>query len=149
MTTRSDLPLAAMASAVLAAGPVAACSMPEETAMAAKTPIPAPAPALPQETTQAVALVEEVYGLWAIRAVEGDAGCRVSLSAQRDGAAYGALMERCTIAGLDDAKAWKPAADGFEVLGPDGTALMRFRMTGVDAFESVDGRFRGTRSPEM
>ncbi len=141
MTRLSDLPLAAMATALLAAGPVAACSPPEDTAMAAQTPSPA--------TTQAIASVEEVYGLWAIRAVEGDAGCRVALSGQRDGAAYGALMERCAIAALAGGKTWKPVAGGFEILGIDGAALMRFRMTGVDAFESIDGRYKGARSPEM
>lgn len=141
MTRRSNLPLAAMGTVLLAAGPVTACSASEETAMAAQTPLPT--------TTQATASVEEVYGLWAIRAVEGDAGCRVALSGQRDGAAYGALMERCTIAVLADGKTWKPIAGGFEILDQNDASLMRFRMTGLDSFRSVDGRFTGARSPEM
>lgn len=138
MMTRSNLPLAAMAAVVVAASPVAACSVPEETAMAAQNTAPV--------QTQAAASVEEVYGLWDIRAVAGDARCRVALSGQRDGTAYAALIENCAISALAVGTGWRPVVGGFELLGSDGRAIQRFRMTGLDAFEAVDGRFRGERT---
>lgn len=129
--------LVAMATVLLAATPAGACT-PEDAKMTSQTP----------STPQAAAAVEQVYGLWAIQAVGGDGRCRVSLSAQRSGANYGALMERCTIPALAEGATWRPVTGGFELLGKEGRALMRFRMTGLDAFEAVDGRLRGERSPE-
>jgi hypothetical protein len=123
--------------ALLAASPVQACSS-AEGAMTDQTA---------SESASRVATVEEVYGLWSIR--DGDSRCRVALSAVKSGVGHQASVERCAIPALADGAGWRPVAGGFELLGPGDRVLGRFRMTGVDGFESMDGKLKGERAAEM
>lgn len=94
-----------------------------------------------------VASVEEIYGLWSIH--DGDSRCRIALSADRRGSGHMATVERCAVPALAKASLWRPVVGGFELLGGGDAVVMRFRMTGVDGFESVDGRLKGERAAEM
>lgn len=113
--------------------PAVACTaedtpMPSQTAVAGAT----------------VAAVEEVYGLWSVR--DGDAACEIALSAMTQGTGHQATVEQCAIPSLASGVLWRPVVGGFELLGPADKVLERFRMTGVDAFESQDQRLRGERA---
>ncbi len=136
MTSGTERPLGLIAAIVMAAGPTTACTV-EETPMPSQTPVVSPA----------LASVEEVYGLWSIR--DGDNRCRVALSAVKSGAGHQASVERCAVPALAKASLWRPVVGGFELLGSGDAVVMRFRMTGVDGFESVDGRLKGERAAEM
>ncbi len=136
MTSGTERPLGVIAAIVMAASPTTACTV-EETPMPSQTPV----------VSQAVASVDEVYGLWSIR--DGDSRCRVALSAAKSGARHQASVERCAIPALADGAGWRPVAGGFELLGPGDRVLGRFRMTGVDGFESMDGKLKGERAAEM
>lgn len=105
---------------------------------------------MPSQTpvaSQVMATVEQVYGLWSIR--DGDARCRIALSAEKSGAGHQASVERCAIPALADGVIWRPVMGGFELLGSGERVLARFRMTGVDAFEDAGGRLKGERAAEM
>lgn len=121
-----------MISVSVAAMPLAACR--------AETPMTQP----PSSQTARMATVEEVYGLWTVENAGSE--CLVSLSGQKDGDWHGVLVERCADTALLAARGWKPAAGGFELLDNGGRAIATFRMTGLDAFESTDGRMKGRRA---
>ncbi len=123
--------------ALLAASPVQACSS-AEGAMTDQTA---------SDPVSRVATVEEVYGLWSIR--EGDSRCRIALSAESRGNGHMATVERCAVPALAKASLWRPVAGGFELLASGDTVVARFRMTGVDRFQSIDGRWKGERAAEM
>ncbi|PZN98769.1 MAG: hypothetical protein DCF28_13805 [Alphaproteobacteria bacterium] len=134
-------PRALVAAIVAMAGPAVACTA-EETPMPSRTPVAAGPVAAGQ-----VASVEEVYGLWSIR--DGEAVCRIALSALKAGTGHQATVERCNIPSLADGSIWRPVVGGFELLGPGDRILARFRKTGIDAFESADGRLKGERAAEF
>lgn len=136
MTSDFQRPLGLIAAAVLAASPAAACT-------AEETPMPSQAPIAPQ----VVASVEQVYGLWSIQ--DGDGRCRIALSANRRGVGHQASVERCTLPVMAEAALWRPVVGGFELLGAGDRVLARFRLTGVDTFESPDGRLKGERAVEL
>lgn len=92
--------------------------------------------------------VERVFGFWALRGADGDGRCLISLSNLRRGADYGVQMEACDIAGLPKATGWRPTRDGFELIAGEET-LLAFRQTGVDGFESLDGRYVMGRAPQV
>lgn len=102
---------------------------------------------MPSQTPVAagpVATVEEVYGLWSIR--DGEARCRIALSALKAGTGHQATIEQCNVPALAQGVAWRPVVGGFELLGPDERVLTRFRKTGLDTFESIDGQLKGERA---
>lgn len=122
-----------VAAIMVMAGPAIACTA-EETPMPAQTP-----PAI-----GSVAAVEEVYGLWSVR--DGETKCLVALSALKSGPGHQVTVEQCTIPMLAKATVWRPVVGGFELMGPADQVLARFRMTGLDTFESPDGRAKGERA---
>lgn len=91
--------------------------------------------------------VEAVFGLWALTPVAGEGRCRIALSNMGEGPVRGVHIESCTIDAAAGGKGWRPVEGGFELLDGDGRVLMRFRQTGVDGFESRDGRYRLNRAP--
>lgn len=118
------------------ASPAVACTA-EDTPMPSQTPVPA----------GTVATVEAVYGLWSIQ--DGDAACRIALSAMAKETGHQATVEQCEIPSLASGRLWRPIVGGFELLGPSDKVLGRFRMTGVDTFESEDRRLQGGRAFEF
>jgi len=129
-------PRALVAAIAVMAGPAVACTA-EETPMPSQTPVAA----------GPVASVEEVYGLWSIR--DGGALCRIALSALKAGSGHQATVEQCAISALAEGTIWQPVAGGFELLGEGDRVLARFRKTGLDTFESADGRLKGERAIEF
>lgn len=129
-------PRALVAAIAVMAGPAVACTA-EETPMPSQTPVAA----------GPVASVEEVYGLWSIR--DGEAVCRIALSALKAGVGHQATVEQCAIPSLAQGAIWRPVAGGFELLGAGDHVLARFRKTGLDTFESADGRLKGERAIEF
>jgi hypothetical protein len=129
-------PRALVAAIVVMASPAVACTA-EETPMPSQTPVAA----------GPVASVEEIYGLWSIR--DGETDCRIALSALKAGTGHQATIERCNIPLLAQGSIWRPVAGGFELLGPGDRIVARFRKTGIDAFESADGRLKGERAVEF
>ena len=91
--------------------------------------------------------VEAVYGLWALQPVEGEGRCLIALSNMGEGPVRGVHIESCTIDAVAGGERWRPVEGGFELLGEEGRVMIRFRQTGVDGFESRDGRYRLTRAP--
>ena len=131
MKTQIPGSLAALALA-LAALPLGAC----------RAEMPMTETPSPQTSRQAT--VEEVYGAWTVDNAGSE--CLVSLSGQKTGDWHGVLVERCADTALLTARGWKPVAGGFELLDNEGQAIATFRMTGLDAFESTDGRMKGRRA---
>lgn len=129
-------PRALAAAIVVMAGPAIDCTA-EDTPMPSQTPV----------AVGPVATVEEVYGLWSIR--DGEARCRIALSALKAGAGHQATVEQCDVPSLAQGAIWRPVVEGFELLGPDDRVLVRFRKTGLDSFESADGRLKGERAVEF
>lgn len=124
------------AAIVMMAGPAVACTA-EETPMPSQTPV----------ASGPVVSVEEVYGLWSIR--DGEAECRIALSALEAGSGHQATVEQCAIPSLAEGAIWRPVVGGFELLGAGDHVLARFRKTGLDRFESADGRLKGERAFEF
>lgn len=104
---------------------------------------------MPSQTpaVRTVAAVDDIYGLWSIR--DGDTVCRIALSALKAGVGHQASVERCAVPSLREGSIWRPVVGGFELLGPGDRVLARFRKTGLDTFESMDGRLRGERAVEF
>ncbi len=121
-----------MISVSVVALPLAACRA--ETPMTQNT----------SSQTARMATVEEVYGVWTVENAGSE--CLVSLSGQKRGDRHGVLVERCADTALLAARGWRPAAGGFELLDDSGRTIAAFRMTGLDAFESTDGRMKGRRA---
>jgi len=103
----------------------------------------------PPQSASRLAAVEDVRGLWLLRATDGDQRCRIALSAHRSGTWHEATVETCDIDRLRSVRAWRPIVGGFELIGQDNAGRGRFRLTGLDTFEAVDGSLRGQRAAEF
>ena len=129
-------PRAVLAAVVVTVGAAVACTA-EDKPMPSQTPVAA----------GPVASVEEIYGLWSIH--EGEAECRIALSGLRAGPGHQATVEQCAIPSLEKGALWRPVAGGFELLAAGERVVARFRKTGLDTFESTDGRLKGERAVEF
>lgn len=91
--------------------------------------------------------IEDVMGLWRASPRSGPGECRVSLSRQPLGEAYGVNTEACSLPLFAKAVTWRPVAGGFQLQDQDGRSLIAFRQTGVDGFVAVDEAYRLERAP--
>ncbi len=94
-----------------------------------------------------IASVDDVVGYWRIADRKAGGQCVISLNRLRQGADYGVHIERCGIAALSKAVAWRPVEGGFVLNDGAGVALARFRQLGVDAFISTDDAYHLDRAP--
>ena len=117
----------------------AACRA-EELAM---TP---PDPAASDGASDRVLATEEVFGLYGLRRAGGEGACRIALNRVPTDGGFGVVIGRCDLEVVRGAKAWKTVQGGFELLRETGGPL-RFRQTGVDDFETIDGAYRLSRTP--
>ncbi len=104
------------------------------------------APPASSEPQGRVLDVDQVFGFWSLRAPDG-ARCDVSLAKLVVDGVRPVLAENCAIPQATKARSWRATADGFEMLGEDGSVLMAFRQTGEDAFEGVSDGYVLTRAP--
>lgn len=103
---------------------------------------PSPAASEPQGR---VLEVDQVAGFWRLQA--GAVSCDLSLGNLLVDGVRPVLIENCRTPEVAQAKSWRATSDGFELVSADSRALMAFRRTGEDAFETRDRRFRLTRAP--
>lgn len=106
--------------------------------------VPPPATSEPQD---GVLAVDEVAGVWSLRAVDGQARCDLSLASLVIDGMRPVLAERCAIKVATTARSWRATADGFELMAAEGGVVMAFRRTGEDVFRSADGRYSLSRLP--
>ncbi|MDP3404359.1 MAG: AprI/Inh family metalloprotease inhibitor [Brevundimonas sp.] len=106
--------------------------------------VPPPATSEPQA---GVLAVDQVAGLWSLRAVDGPARCDLALASLVIDGVRPVLAERCGVPAAVSARSWRAMADGFELLATDGAVLLAFRRTGEDAFRTADGRYVLSRLP--
>ncbi len=104
------------------------------------------APASSSEPQGQVLAVDQVAGFWSLRG-PGGARCQVSLANLVIDGVRPVLAENCGIPAATRAKSWRATANGFEILGADGAAIMAFRRTGEDSFEATSGGFTLSRAP--
>lgn len=89
--------------------------------------------------------VEDVYGLWRVTA--DDSECLLSLSAQGEEGHYEIFLEQpCPSSLFAKATAWRIDGQYFQLLDSNQAMTLRFRMTGLDSFESEDGLVKGRRA---
>lgn len=89
---------------------------------------------------------EDVFGLYALRRADGTGACRIALNRVPTEGGYGVVLDRCDLDVVRGATDWTPTRGGFELLRGSGPTL-RFRQTGVDDFETIDGAYRLSRAP--
>ncbi|WGM32005.1 AprI/Inh family metalloprotease inhibitor [Brevundimonas sp. NIBR11] len=104
---------------------------------------PSPASSEPQGPTLAI---DQVAGFWALRGPDG-ARCEVSLANLLIDGVRPVLVENCAIPAATRGKSWRATANGFEILGADGTVVLTFRRSGNDTFEATSGGFTLARAP--
>jgi|GEM_PF-1949758 len=104
------------------------------------------APPASSEPQARVLAVDQVAGFWSLQG-PGGARCQVSLANLVIDGVRPVLAENCAIPAATRAKSWRATANGFEMLGADGTVLMAFRRIGEDAFEATSGGFSLSRAP--
>ena len=105
-----------------------------------------PEPAASDMAPDRVLATEEVFGLYGLRRSDGEGVCRIALNRVPTEGGYGVVLGRCDLEVVRGATAWKTVQGGFELLRETGGPL-RFRQTGVDDFETIDGAYRLSRAP--
>ena len=100
----------------------------------------------PSAASDRVLSTEEVFGLYALKRANGQGACRIALNRVPTEGGYGVVLGRCDLDLVRGATAWKPTQGGFELFRGFGGPL-RFRQTGVDDFETIEGDYRLSRAP--
>ena len=105
-----------------------------------------PTSATPDAASDRVLSTEEVFGLYALRRADGQGTCRIALNRVPTEGGFGVVLGRCDLDVVRGATAWEATRGGFELFRGAGEPL-RFRQTGVDDFETIDGAYRLSRAP--
>ena len=99
-----------------------------------------------QAASTAALTVDEIVGLWRVRAVSGPESCLIALNRLAKGSGYGVHIENCTVPVLSSAVDWRLIPGGFELRAKSGAVVARFQMVDVDHFASVEAGYRMERA---
>ncbi|RYF06086.1 MAG: hypothetical protein EOO77_27430 [Oxalobacteraceae bacterium] len=89
--------------------------------------------------------IDDIFGLWTVTETSGRFVCSLALSRFQP-APFRVQVEQCEASPLQHARQWGLTPDGVLISDKSGAAIIAFRPSGRDVFESADGRFRMSRA---